>query len=68
MLVTMFGAKTRLLLTTEEAAERLGIGRTKMVRLVSSGAVESVKIGRLRRIPAECLSEFVAQLRATQAE
>jgi len=52
-----------LLLTVEEAAQRLGIGRTVMYRLVSTGTVESVKLGRLRRVPRECLDEFVASLR-----
>ena len=57
----------KLLLTVEEAAHRLGIGRTVMYRLVSSGLVESVRVGRLRRIPPECLDEFVATLRKIQA-
>ena len=35
----------RLLLTVEEAAERLGIGRTLMYTLVKEGEVESVQIG-----------------------
>jgi excisionase family DNA binding protein len=55
----------RLLLTVEEAARRLGIGRTSMYRLVSSGAVESVTVGRLRRVPSECLDNFVAALRSS---
>ncbi len=58
----------RLLLTVEEAAERLGIGRTRMWSLVSSGGVRSVMIGRLRRVPAECLSEFVTDLLADGGE
>jgi excisionase family DNA binding protein len=57
----------KLLLTVEEAAHRLGIGRTVMYRLVSSGAVESVTLGRLRRVPSECLDEFVTTLRGSQA-
>jgi excisionase family DNA binding protein len=56
----------KLLLTVEEAAHRLGIGRTVMYRLVSTGAVESVTVGRLRRIPSECLDEFVSMLRRAQ--
>jgi excisionase family DNA binding protein len=55
----------RLVLTIEEAARRLGIGRTLMYSLVMSGEIESVTIGRLRRIPVECLSEYVTQLRGT---
>ena len=57
----------KLLLTVEEAAHCLGIGRTVMYRLVSTGAVESVTVGRLRRIPSECLDEFVSMLRRAQA-
>jgi excisionase family DNA binding protein len=53
-----------VLLTVEEAAERLRIGRTLMYRLVSTGVVESVTIGRLRRVPSECLDKFVAVLLA----
>lgn len=57
----------KLLLTVEEAANKLGIGRTVMYRLVSSGAVESVTLGRLRRVPSECLDEFVTALRRGRA-
>ncbi|MFF0249583.1 helix-turn-helix domain-containing protein [Streptosporangium sandarakinum] len=53
-----------LLLTVEEAAERLRIGRTQMWHLVTTGAVESVFIGRLRRVPIECLHEYVTNLLA----
>jgi excisionase family DNA binding protein len=52
-----------LLLTVEEAARRLRLGRTLVYRLISSGELESVKVGRLRRVPAECLPEYVATLR-----
>ncbi|WP_067509922.1 helix-turn-helix domain-containing protein [Actinoplanes sp. TFC3] len=54
----------RLVLTIEQAARRLSIGRTHMYSLVMSGEVESVTIGRLRRIPVECLTEYVNKLRA----
>jgi excisionase family DNA binding protein len=51
-----------VLLTVEEAAQRLSVGRTTMYGLVSSGAIKSVTIGRLRRIPAECLDAYVCAL------
>jgi excisionase family DNA binding protein len=54
-----------LLLTVEDAAQRLSIGRTTMYSLISAGAIQSVTIGRLRRIPAECLEEYVAGLRTS---
>jgi excisionase family DNA binding protein len=53
-----------LVLTVEQAAERLGVGRAVMYALVSSGAVESVQIGRLRRVPADALVTFLDELRA----
>jgi excisionase family DNA binding protein len=59
------GSTVRLLLTVEEAANRLGIGRTLMYTLVKDGEVESVHIGRLRRIPADALPRYLEQLRAT---
>jgi excisionase family DNA binding protein len=55
-----------LLLTVEEAAERLRLGRTLVYRLISSGELESVTVGRLRRVPADCLAEYVASLRRTR--
>ena len=56
-----------LLLTVEEVAERLGIGRTLVYALMQSGDLESLRIGRLRRIPADALPTFLARLRALQA-
>jgi excisionase family DNA binding protein len=53
----------RMVLTVEEAAERLGIGRTTMYALVKGGDVESIAIGRLRRIPLDALDEFIERLR-----
>ncbi len=55
-----------LLLTVEEAAERLRLGRTLVYRLISSGQLESVTVGRLRRVPTGCLAEYVARLRGTR--
>jgi excisionase family DNA binding protein len=59
------GQDDGLLLTVEEAAQRLRLGRTLVYGLISSGELESVKVGRLRRVPAECLPEYVATLRRT---
>ncbi len=55
----------KVLLTVEEAAERLSIGRTKAYELMATGALESVTIGRCRRIPVEALEPFVTTLRRT---
>ncbi|MGW1074973.1 helix-turn-helix domain-containing protein [Streptomyces sp. NPDC002537] len=55
------GDSTLVGLTVAEAARRVGIGRTKMYEYVSSGEIASVKIGSLRRIPAEAVNEFLAR-------
>jgi excisionase family DNA binding protein len=55
-------ASERILLTVEEAAERLGIGRTFAWRLVRTGELESVQIGRLRRIHVDAIRGYAAQL------
>ncbi|MER6117323.1 helix-turn-helix domain-containing protein [Streptomyces sp. NPDC001743] len=52
-----------LLLTVEEAARRLRIGRTLCYSLIRSGDLESVTIGSLRRVPPEAIPAFVARLR-----
>lgn len=53
----------RVLFTVEESARALGIGRTRMFELINDGAVETVLIGRLRRIPVDALDAFVSRLR-----
>jgi excisionase family DNA binding protein len=54
----------KLLLRPEEAADVLGIGRSKLYELLATGAVESVFIGSCRRIPVEVLHDYVRRLRA----
>lgn len=58
----------RLLLTMEQAAERLGVGRTLLYALAKDGEIETVTIGRLRRVPATALDTYVARLRTTGSE
>ncbi|MEU9060041.1 helix-turn-helix domain-containing protein [Streptomyces sp. NPDC048430] len=55
------GDTTLVALTVAEAARRIGIGRTKLYEYVTSGEIASVKIGSLRRIPAEAVKDFLAQ-------
>ncbi|MCM2420204.1 excisionase family DNA-binding protein [Streptomyces sp. RKAG293] len=57
-----------VLLTVEEAARRLRIGRTTCFKLVQVGEIESVTVGRLRRVPIEALPAFVSALRRRAAE
>jgi len=51
-----------LLLTVEQSAQLLAIGRTRMFQLISSGAVDSVLIGASRRVPAAALQRYVDSL------
>jgi excisionase family DNA binding protein len=55
-------APVRLLFRPEEAAEVLGLGRTKLYELIASGELRSVKIGSARRVSAIALTEYVAGL------
>jgi excisionase family DNA binding protein len=57
----------RLLLTTGEAARCLGIGRSKLYQLLSSGVIESCLIGAARRVPADALTAYVDSLRQAHA-
>ena len=56
------------LLTVDEAAQRLGIGRSHAYVYVLRGELESVKLGRSRRVPAEAVDEFVKRLRTAPSE
>jgi excisionase family DNA binding protein len=56
----------RLLLTIVEAANQLSMGRTSLYTLVMRGDIESVTIGRSRRITRQALDAYVARLVAEQ--
>ena len=58
----------RLLLTVPESARRLGIGRSLLYELLATGEVESIHVGRLRRIPADALADYVDRQRAAAAD
>ena len=60
-------AAARLLLTVEQAAGRLNVGRSTAYGLVQSGQLESVTVGRLRRIPSDAIAAFVDSLRRARA-
>ncbi len=57
----------QLLVTPEEAARRWSVGRTTIYELMSSGELQSVNIGRCRRVPVSSLSLFVNRLIAEVA-
>lgn len=55
----------KLLLTPEDAAGILSIGRSKFYELLADGALRSVRIGTSRRVPAEALAAYVRRLAET---
>ncbi|AJT63884.1 putative excisionase [Streptomyces lydicus] len=53
------GDPTLVGLTVAEAARRMGIGRTTLYKYIASGEIPSAKVGRLRRVPVEAVSDFL---------
>ncbi len=52
------------LLRAEEVAARIGQGRTTVYALIKSGELESVKIGRSRRVTDGALIRYIERLEA----
>jgi excisionase family DNA binding protein len=52
-----------LLITMEEAARRLSVGRTLIYQQVRRGNLPSIRVGRCRRIALVDLERYVEQLR-----
>lgn len=55
-------------LTPNQAADRLGMSRTHLYKLLDSGAIEHHRVGRDRRIPFAALAEFEAKRQADRRE
>ena len=49
----------RLLLKPTEAAEVIGLGRSKTYELISKGLIPSVRIGKSVRVPVASLRNWV---------
>jgi excisionase family DNA binding protein len=57
----------RRLLKVPEVMTVLGLSRWQVYNLIRSGELESVKVGRSRRVPVAALDDFVCQLREEAA-
>lgn len=55
-----------LLLTPKMAAARLSLAESTLYQLLTSGQIESVKIGRARRVPMDALTAYIDRLREEQ--
>jgi integrase len=52
----------RVLLSVEEAAATMNVGRTTVYALIKTGELESVKVGRRRLVPADAVAQCITQL------
>lgn len=50
-----------------DAANALGLGRTKTFEEVAAGRLRTVRVGRRRLVPVDALHEYVSQLEAEAA-
>jgi len=55
-------SKVPMLYTPQEVAEIMSISRSQVYNLMNSNQLESVHIGRSRRITMDQIHEFVGQL------
>src|SRR5690242_9071564 len=60
------GSETRLLLTVEQAAERLQLHRSRIWPLMAQGKLRGLKIGKSRRIPVFEVERFIREEFAEQ--
>jgi excisionase family DNA binding protein len=52
--------QTKRLLSAEDLARELGVGRTTAYALLWSGTIPSMKVGRLRKVRREDLEAYIA--------
>jgi excisionase family DNA binding protein len=57
-----YGGVGPLLLTPEQVAEALAIGRTRVYAMMASGVLPSVRIGHSRRVTRHVLAQFIQDL------
>ena len=51
--------ETKRLLSADELARELGVGRTTAYSLLWSGTIPSMKVGRLRKVRREDLEAYI---------
>lgn len=57
----------QILMTVEEAAKALSVGRTQMFKLIADGSVSSVRIGRSRRVSVDAIRKYARKLEDSAA-
>jgi excisionase family DNA binding protein len=53
----------RRLYSAEEVADQLGCSKRTVWNLMLRGELESVRLGHLRKVPAEAVDEYIDSLR-----
>jgi excisionase family DNA binding protein len=53
----------QLLHSPEESAVLLGVSRSQVFEMLARGEIESFKIGRLRKIPREAITDYIKRRR-----
>lgn len=56
-----------ILHTPDAAARELSVSRTAVFQLIRDGQLESIKVGRLRRVPHAALVAYVDRMRGEVA-
>jgi excisionase family DNA binding protein len=64
---TMPAATVRLLLRPDEAAQVIGVSRSRFYQLLSQGLIKSIRVGRSRRVPLAELQRWVNDELAQQS-
>jgi excisionase family DNA binding protein len=60
--------EVKVLLTIDEAAKAMSVGRTLLYDLLMRKEIASIKVGRVRRVPRAAIDEYIhRQLMATGA-
>jgi excisionase family DNA binding protein len=56
----------QVLLKIDEAATRLGVGRSFLYAAIQRGELGTVKLGRARRVPTSEIAAYIQRLREEQ--
>ena len=62
--MTEVGEDALGLLTVPEAAGLMRLGKRTVARMIHAGEIESIKIGRSRRIPRQAVADYIDSRRA----
>lgn len=57
---------SRMAYTVQAAADLLSVSRSHMYELIQSGKIQSIKIGKSRRITSKQLDAYLAQQETTR--